>query len=424
MHVVKYGSASFASSADIPTYAARGEGPLGSLSTFFSLLGLGGIWNADAVPASRSTFFVFIALVIQLVLLSIGIWRFRRSKTRHLVYMWVGAGILGLLIITFFSYPVGLHAAEWLAEHIPGTELFRDAHKWMALIMPIYAVLVSSCARAIYEFSYRHTLFGKRIDARTTTALLCVLIILLLPDAPIATGQHLQPVSYSSSWNEILKAVHDSDGDMMVLPSGHTRIFEGGNNRPVHDPAPYLVPVEVLTSNARPLEADYSTEEKTNPSDDTQEQDNSSAPQASPITPVTPVSSPSSTSTTSPPSPAHEETRADQVNQALLEGAPAETLAVLGVRWVLIEHTVAPAVPDTFEFRNALRGLEPLVTAPDLTLYRVPGTVSHSYAPTHWEWSLAFTAHVIWLLLIVVSYVAMFWLIIKDRKHANSSRTL
>lgn len=112
MHVVKYGSASFASSADIPTYAARGEGPLGSLSTFFSLLGLGGIWNADAVPASRSTFFVFIALVIQLVLLSIGIWRFRRSKTRHLVYMWVGAGILGLLIITFFSYPVGLHAAE------------------------------------------------------------------------------------------------------------------------------------------------------------------------------------------------------------------------------------------------------------------------------------------------------------------------
>jgi len=58
--------------------------------------------------------------------------------------MWVGAGILGLLIITFFSYPVGLHAAEWLAEHIPGTELFRDAHKWMALIMPIYAVLVSS----------------------------------------------------------------------------------------------------------------------------------------------------------------------------------------------------------------------------------------------------------------------------------------
>lgn len=64
------------------------------------------------------------------------------------------------------------------------------------------------------------------------------------------------------------------------------------------------------------------------------------------------------------------------------------------------------------------------MTAPDLTLYRVPGTVSHSYAPTHWEWSLAFTAHVIWLLLIVVSYVAMFWLIIKDRKHANSSRTL
>ena len=106
------------------------------------------------------------------------------------------------------------------------------------------------------------------------------------------------------------------------------------------------------------------------------------------------------------------------MEQALLQGAPAGVLASLGVRWVLIESVVAPKVPDTLEFRNTLRGLEPVVTAPDLTLYRVPGIVSRDYSPTRWEWAFAFTFHIVWLLLMLVGYTAMTWLIVKDRKRA------
>ena len=385
LQVSHNGPASLSDSAGISAFAARGEGPLGFLGTFFSLISLGGIWNADVVPASRSSFFVFFALALQLVLLGVGVWRFRRSKTRRLVYLWAGAALVATVVITFFSYPFGTHVAVWLVEHIPGAGLFRDTQKWMALMMPIYAVLMSACARAVYEFSYRHKVFGARVDARGAIAVLCVLIIVMLPDAPLATSKHLQPVIYSSSWNEIIKAVEGSNGDMAVLPAGQLRVFDRTGNRPVLDPSSRLMPVEVLNADDLPVHMVRAV-------DGQEERD----------TVVV----------------AGENVRAHQVEWALLQGAPAGVLASLGVRWVLIENVVAPKVPDTLEFRNTLRGLEPVLTAPDLTLYRVPGIVSRDYSPTRWEWAFAFTFHIVWLLLMVVGYTAMTWLIVKDRKRA------
>lgn len=385
LQVAHNGPASLSDSAGISAFAARGEGPLGSLGTFFSLISLGGIWNADVVPASRSSFFIFFALALQLVLLGIGVWRFRRSKTRRLVYLWTGGALFATLIVTFFSYPFGTQVAVWLVEHIPGAGLFRDTQKWIALMMPIYAVLMSGCARTVYEFSYRHKVFGTRVDTRGAIALLCMLIIVMLPDAPLATGKHLQPVIYSSSWNEIIKAVEGSNGDMAVLPAGQLRVFDHAENRPVLDPAPRLVPVEVLNADDLPVQMTRTL--------DGQDEHNTVVVRG-------------------------ENLRAHHVEQALLQGAPAGVLASLGVRWVLIESVVAPKVPDTLEFRNTLRGLEPVVTAPDLTLYRVPGIVSRDYSPTRWEWAFAFTFHIVWLLLMLVGYTAMTWLIVKDRKRA------
>lgn len=388
LQVAHNGPASLSDSAGISAFAVRGEGPLGSLGTFFSLISLGGIWNADVVPASRSTIFVFFALAFQLVLLGVGMWRFRRSKTRRLVYLWAGAALFITLLITFFSYPAGTGVAVWVVEHIPGAGLFRDTQKWMALMMPIYAVLMSACARAVYEYSYRHKVFGRRIDARGATALLCILIILMLPDAPSATGKHLQPIIYSSSWKEIIEAVDGSNGDMAVLPAGQLRVFERTGNRPVLDPASRLVPVEVLNADDLPVQMTRTVDGKEGRDTVVVHGEN---------------------------------VHAHQVEQALLQGAPAGVLASLGVRWVLIENTVAPKVPDTLEFRNTLRGLEPVVTAPDLTLYRVPGIVSRDYSPTRWEWTFAITFHIVWLLLMVVGYTAMTWLIVKDRKRATEA---
>ena len=207
----------------------------------------------------------------------------------------------------------------------------------------------------------------------------------MLPDAPLATGKHLQPVIYSSSWNEIIKAVEGSNGDMAVLPAGQLRVFDHAENRPVLDPAPRLVPVEVLNADDLPVQMTRTV--------DGQDEHNTVVVRG-------------------------ENLRAHHVEQALLQGAPAGVLASLGVRWVLIESVVAPKVPDTLEFRNTLRGLEPVVTAPDLTLYRVPGIVSRDYSPTRWEWAFAFTFHIVWLLLMLVGYTAMTWLIVKDRKRA------
>ncbi|WQD13358.1 MAG: hypothetical protein U1U88_001587 [Lawsonella clevelandensis] len=136
-----------------------------------------------------------------------------------------------------------------------------------------------------------------------------MLIIVMLPDAPLATGKHLQPVIYSSSWNEIIKAVEGSNGDMAVLPAGQLRVFDHAENRPVLDPAPRLVPVEVLNADDLPVQMTRTL--------DGQDEHNTVVVRG-------------------------ENLRAHHVEQALLQGAPAGVLASLGVRWVLIESVVAP----------------------------------------------------------------------------------
>ncbi len=53
----------------IEAFAARAEPGLGTLG---SLAGLGGIWNADAVPASRTTLFAVVATVVLLAVVAFG----------------------------------------------------------------------------------------------------------------------------------------------------------------------------------------------------------------------------------------------------------------------------------------------------------------------------------------------------------------
>ena len=62
-------------------FAARAEPGLGTLG---SLASLGGIWNADAVPASRTTLFAVVAAVVLLgvVVLGLPLWCAGRPRCR------------------------------------------------------------------------------------------------------------------------------------------------------------------------------------------------------------------------------------------------------------------------------------------------------------------------------------------------------
>ena len=56
--------------AGVAAFAARAEPGLGTLG---SLAGLGGIWNAEAVPASRTSVFAMLSVIALLTIVAIGV---------------------------------------------------------------------------------------------------------------------------------------------------------------------------------------------------------------------------------------------------------------------------------------------------------------------------------------------------------------
>ncbi|HEY0636445.1 MAG TPA: hypothetical protein VGD67_02255, partial [Pseudonocardiaceae bacterium] len=109
--------------AGVAAFAARGESWGGPV---LSVLGLGGIWNADVVPASRDSPLVPLVTVLLTVLALYG--------CRELAARWgarpAGAllllGALGVVIGVAGSVPVLDAGLRLLVEHVPGAGLVRD----------------------------------------------------------------------------------------------------------------------------------------------------------------------------------------------------------------------------------------------------------------------------------------------------------
>ncbi|WP_280485650.1 hypothetical protein [Nocardia cyriacigeorgica] len=166
--------------AGIAAFAARAEPGLGTLG---SLAGLGGIWNADAVPWSRTTPLAFIGTAILLLLVALGVRTVaggfvrRRTATatsdsdrppsvrptptldpaaartgRRLLGLAVAAVLLSALGATAW----GMEALEWLVVEVPGAGLLRDTQKYVALAMPAYALSAAAgCVALAARFGAR-----------------------------------------------------------------------------------------------------------------------------------------------------------------------------------------------------------------------------------------------------------------------------
>ena len=139
------------SAASAAAFAPRAEAYAGTLG---SLLGLGGIWNGQAVPASRELGFALFGVAL-CALLALA-WR---SVPRR------------FLLLAALGFAVAL--ASWagltapLIQHLPGGGLLRDGQKWLVLAIPAFVVAAGA-------------LEPRRALAAATFALLQV------PDAPIA----------------------------------------------------------------------------------------------------------------------------------------------------------------------------------------------------------------------------------------------
>ncbi|MFI1463805.1 hypothetical protein [Nocardia carnea] len=136
--------------AGVPAFAARAEPWLGTVG---SLAGLGGIWNADAVPDSRTTPLAAIATILLLTVVAFGIRRVtaadgdpERTRARRILLVLAAAAVA---LPALAATPAGLVVMEWLVVHIPGAGLLRDTQKFVALAVPGYALCAAAaCAIA------------------------------------------------------------------------------------------------------------------------------------------------------------------------------------------------------------------------------------------------------------------------------------
>ncbi|WP_324194492.1 hypothetical protein [Nocardia blacklockiae] len=335
--------------AGIAAFAARAEP---GLATLGSLAGLGGIWNSDAVPGSRTTLFALVGTILLLIMVASGIRSVAaagdattRRTRRALLVVAAAAIVLPALGATGW----GVHTGEFLVTRIPGAGLLRDTQKYVALAMPAFALCAAAGCRAVAGWGRR---WGSAVGTPATATFFIAALILTLPDLAWGVGGQLRPVHYPPGWQRVATMLQ-GPGDVAVLPGGMFRKFPFSGRAPVLDPAPRMLPRDVLQTGELPVRGRTVSGEGS---------------------------------------------RARDVEQLLLHGGTPGELAAHGVGWVLVERKTPGPLGNS---KTTLDQLIPVHTDADLALYRVPDAAdirSQSHAAHR---NIAAAAHLLWALLLL-----------------------
>ncbi|MGF7120273.1 hypothetical protein [Rhodococcus sp. BE178] len=336
------GSGGTSDPAGVAAFASRAEPGLGTLG---SVAGLGGIWNSTAVPGSRTSLWALVGTLLLLAVVGCGLpalWRRRRHPVIVALAVLAAAAVL---LPALGATGWGLAVGEWAVVHVPGTGLLRDTQKWVALAAPLYALAAAAGVRTL---NTRAPLPG----AVPVTAIAAV--VLALPDLVWGVGGALQPVQYPASWQRVVETLEASPepGDVAVLPAGMFRKFPYSGDAPVLDPAPRMLPADVLQTGQLVVG------------------------QASAV--------------------GGEGARASRVEQLLLTGASPKELVEEQVRWVLVERTTPGPLGDS---QHTLDDLEKTWEDDELALYRVPGEIT--VGATGSARAVSTGAHLLWAALLV-----------------------
>lgn len=290
----------------VTAFAARAEPGLGTLA---SLAGLGGIWNADAVPASRTAVFAIASAVVLLGVVALGLpVVVRRPVAVPLLILATVAVVAPAAMAT----GPGLAFVEATVRAMPGLGVVRDAQKWVALAVPGYSLAGAAAVVTLRP----------RLPSAATALVCCAALVATLPDLAWGVGGKVSAVQYPSGWTTVAQTINADPRPVAVLPVDSLRQFAWTGDVPVLDPLPRWVRADVLTTG------DLTIGGRTVPG---------------------------------------EGERARGVQQLLLNGADRDKLADAGVGWVVVENNWATGwSPPKLALPVAYHD-------DDLTLYRVGG---------------------------------------------------
>jgi hypothetical protein len=234
---LRHSSAARSDPHAVRLFDLQSEGHFGKLG---SALTLGGIWNAEVVPTSRTLVIALVSAVLIGAVMLIGLvvmWH----DDRRLLAVTGSTGALGLAVA--LSGWVAPDQVSHIVANVSGGGLIRDGTRWLALLVPIEAVAFAAGVGSALDRSSlgREGLGHQRVPAWVApAAVLGVLLpIVALPDLAWGAGGKLEPTSYPSSWADARKVIQTSTtpGDILVLPFTAYRRPAWNHHTSVFDPA-------------------------------------------------------------------------------------------------------------------------------------------------------------------------------------------
>ncbi|QKV78737.1 hypothetical protein [Amycolatopsis sp. Hca4] len=298
----------FSDPAGVTAFSARAEswGP-----ALLSVLGLGGIWNAETVPGSRAVPLVPVLTLIVVAIAIAGLRPLAQRWGKAPVRSLTALGVLGVLLASLATLPGGGTLLAAATRYLPGAGLLRDAQKWVAWwALPLalgFALAVEAAAAKLKS--------GR--VALVTAAV--VFPLLTMPDLAWGGWGRLATAQYPADWAAVSEKLGDRPGDVLTVPLSAFRGFAWNDGRTQLDPAPRVLPQPVLMDDTLQVGAERV---------------------------------------------AGEDPRIGDVRAA----ASARELTDAGVGWILVEHGTPGYVDPRW-----LSGATPVWSGEWLTLYRTPG---------------------------------------------------
>jgi len=324
-----------ANALGVSAFAPRAEPGLGTLA---GLASLGGIWNAEAVPSSRTTLFAVVSAVLLLGVVAAGLPAAARCPAGPPLLVLAAVAVL---VPAGLATGPGLHLLSAVVDAVPGLGVLRDGQKWVALALPGYTLAGAGAVVTLRRL----------LSPAVTAPLCCVALILALPDLAWGVWGEVAPVHYPRGWTAVAAAINDQPRTVAALPAGTMRRFRWSGPAPVLDPLPRWVRADVLTTG------DLTISGVTVPG---------------------------------------EGNHARAVQELLLTGPDPAALARAGVGWLVVESDSAG---DMGAAAHTLGAVAPTYRDDEFALYRIGGDTA-GVSPGRRRATVI--AHLAWLALLIV----------------------
>ncbi|WP_026918232.1 hypothetical protein [Gordonia shandongensis] len=328
-------------------FAARAEPALGTLGT---LLGLGGIWNAEAVPGSRTSPWALVATALLVTVVAVGSVHLARghrmnggrrdSPEARVVGLLAVLAAVSVIAVAAAATAPGLWLLDGVLEHVPGAGLLRDTQKFVATAVPFVAVAAAACVARLRRW----------VPAGFAGVAVVALVVAPLPDLVGAGG--IRPVAYPADYPRAVAAIGDGGGSAVALwPSDQVRRLSWTRG-PSLSPLPRMIDAPVLASGELTVDG-------------------------------TSVDAPDG--------------RVAEVVDALDRGGDPHLLASLGVGWVVVEEAPPP--------RLLAAAGPPVTTGDHVSVYQIPDAVP-APSPSTASWVATGIAHGAWAACLLAGVVA------------------